>query len=272
MADENAPPNPSDTPSPTAEAANDESKDLFTRLGPAGIVGVLSAVLPALGGFVLLANLGTLGPWFRDMELAGLVLYAVIFMVTAGLAILPTYAQAVLGGWAFGLAEGTLGALAGFAGGSLIGYVVGRKASGDRVMKILDEQPKWRAVRDALVGPEGGKNRFFKTLLIVTLIRIPPNSPFALTNLVLSSVKTAWLPYLLGTMIGMLPRTMVAVYIATLIKGALTRDTLNEAKPVWLLPTGILLAVFVLVVLGYIANKAVKKVVGETDASSASLD
>ena len=244
------------------QAEPTKSGDLFARLGPAGIVGLLSAILPALGGFVLLANLGTVGPWLRDMEFMGLALYAAGFMVLAGFALLPTYAQAVLGGWAFGLTQGTLGALVGFAGASVIGYFIGRKASGERVMTIIDEQPKWRAIRDALVGPADGTGSFFKTLVIVTLIRIPPNSPFALTNLVLSSVKTRLAPYLIGTIIGMLPRTAVAVYVATLIKDTLTKDTLNEAKPAWLLPVGILTSVFVLIVLGYIANKAVKKVVG----------
>ena len=65
-------------------------------------------------------------------------------------------------------------ALVGFTGGGLLGYQVARRVSKDRVEELIEGNPKARAIRDALRrrGP-------WRTLLVVTLLRLPPNSPFA---------------------------------------------------------------------------------------------
>ncbi|MCB9845097.1 MAG: TVP38/TMEM64 family protein [Phycisphaeraceae bacterium] len=244
---------------PSTPAKPQSFAEIFQRLGPAGPLAIIAAVMPALGGFVLLLNLNPVGTWLQGHQFAGLALYTAAFAVLAGLALLPTYAQAVLGGWAFGFAAGFPAALLGFFGGSLLGYEIGRSASRDRAMKILDEHPTWRAVRDALVGGEHGAG-FFRTLGIVTLVRIPPNSPFAFTNLVMSCVKVPRVPYALGTLIGMAPRTGVAVFMATLIEGVINKDAVSQARPAWLLPVGIAVSVAVLVVLAVIGKRAIARV------------
>jgi len=183
-------------------------------------------------------------------------------MVLSGLALLPTYAQAILGGWAFGIGVGLPAALAGFFGGSLIGYAVASRFASERAMAVLDEHPRWMAVRDALVG-DGAGSGFWRTLGIVSLVRLPPNSPFALTNLLMASVRVPRLAFALGTLIGMAPRTAVVLYLATLIQGEISRDAVRGAKPWWFVPLAIVLAIVVLVVIMRIANRAVQRVVGE---------
>jgi hypothetical protein len=54
----------------------------------------------------------------------GVVLYLAAFAVLGGLALLPTYAQSLLGGWAFGFAGGLPVVLAGFAGAALVNYAI----------------------------------------------------------------------------------------------------------------------------------------------------
>jgi uncharacterized membrane protein YdjX (TVP38/TMEM64 family) len=228
-------------------------------LGPAGPLAVLSATMPAIGGFFLLGSLGVLGPWLRDLGTLGLAIYVGGFMLFAGCALLPTYAQAILGGWAFKFALGFPAALVGFAGACLIGYAIGAKASGERIVELIETKPKWRAVRDALAG--GG---FWKTLGLVTLLRLPPNSPFAITNLVMASVRVPLAPYVIGTVIGMAPRTGVAVWAAAQIEGALSED--GPEKPRWMIIGGILLTVAAVAVIGHIANKAIERVTASPDA------
>lgn len=225
---------------------------LFRRSGAAGPLAIVASIMPPLGGFVLLWKIELVGEFLRSHGTAGLALYAFAFAVLAGLALLPTYAQAVLGGWAFGFAAGFPAALAGFFGGALIGYGVAWGATGDRVKNIIDEHPKWKAVRQALIG-----SGFFKTLGIVALLRLPPNSPFALTNLAMAAAKVPRLPYLLGTLIGMAPRTGVAVYIASQIQDLATA---TETRPKWLIFAGIGLTIVVIVVIGHIAKKALERV------------
>ncbi len=255
-----------DTRDSTGSETRETLGSIFEKLGLAGWLAVVASVMPALGGFALLGTLGVVGPWLRGHEVIGVVLYVSAFALFAGLALLPTYAQAVLGGWAFGFAGGLPAALLGFFGGSLIGYEVGRRASGDRVMKLLEEHPKWKAVRDALVGGEQGAG-FWRTLGIVTLVRIPPNSPFALTNLVLSSVRVPRVAYALGTLVGMAPRTAVAVFLASEIEGSLSRDAIP--RPWWFWVSAVGVSVAVLGILYLIANRALARVVGDGAAACA---
>lgn len=253
---------------PDDAAPQETVSTIFRKLGAVGWVAIAAAVLPALGGFLLLGSLDIVGPWLKSHELAGMALYVAAFALLAGFALLPTYAQAVLGGWAFGFWAGFPAALLGFFGGSLIGYEVGRRSSGDRVMKILDQHPRWRLVRDALVGGEHGAG-FARTLLIISLVRLPPNSPFALTNILLSSVRVPRIPYALGTLIGMAPRTGLAVYLASEIKGAISKDAIPKPWWAWVATFGTTVLVFAL--LYAVASRAIARVVA-SDRPSPSPD
>ncbi|MDX2116381.1 MAG: VTT domain-containing protein, partial [Planctomycetota bacterium] len=228
------------------------------KLGPTSVLAVMALVLPPLGGFLVIGFMDTIATWLESHRAAGPWIYAGAFAVLAGLALLPTYAQAILGGWAFGLAVGYPAALAGFTGAALLGYAVARPTAGERVTKLIDEQPKWAAVRDALL-PEASHGRshgFWRTLGIVTLLRLPPNSPFAITNLLLASVRVPLHIYIIGTVLGMAPRTFVAVWLGATLHQQFTsiREGLDAKKPWWLLAAGFVVTLLVLGVIGAIAN------------------
>ncbi|MEZ6233781.1 MAG: VTT domain-containing protein [Phycisphaerales bacterium] len=264
----NPPSNPSDAPGVYGEpnaAPNAEPHETIAsvarKLGPVAFLAAFAAFMPAIAGIALLSTLNPVGDWFKSHELMGVLIYVVAFMILAGLAFLPTYSQAVLGGWAFGFGIGFPAALAGFFGGSIIGYTLAKHLGGDRGEKLINEHPKWRAVRDALVGGREGAG-FFRTAGIVALLRFPPNSPFALTNLVMAAAKVPRMPFAVGTLVGMAPRTAAAVYIAGLIQGEFNRDAINDATPWWILPSGIVITIVALGIVGLIANKAIHKVTG----------
>jgi len=244
MSDAAQPSPPTDTP-------------ILKRLGPAAIVGVVSCVFPPIGGFLILGYLETISTEFRKLGDVGLFAYAAAFAILAGLALLPTWSQAILGGYAFGFAFGFPAALAGFVGGAVIGYFVGVTASGHRVEAIIEEKPKWRAVRDALIG-----RGFWPTTGIVSLVRLPPNSPFAITNLVMSSARVPFLPYLIGTAVGMAPRTAAAVFIGTGIHNITNKKEMG--MPLWLIIAAIPLTLIVVAVIGVIATRAMKRVTAST--------
>lgn len=224
------------------------------RLGPAAVLGIGALVLPPLGSILLFWHINEVGSWLNSHGSLGVALYITGFALFAGVALLPTYSSAILGGWAFGFTVGLPAALAGFLGGSLIGYAVARPTSAERVNKLIDEKPQWKAVRDSLM--RGSKAR---ALLIVTLLRLPPNSPFALTNLVLASVRTPLWIYLLGTLIGMTPRTALVLYIASQVQGKMAEDAAKD-KPWWMIAVGIGATVVVLGIVGMMAKKALAKV------------
>jgi uncharacterized membrane protein YdjX (TVP38/TMEM64 family) len=224
------------------------------ELGPAGILALAWTVFPPLGSVVLYVYMNTTGEWLRGHEAAGIVLYIAGFAFLAGLGLLPTYASAILGGWAFGFSAGFPAAMAGFALGALVGYTVGTLVSGDLVVRMVDRRPKVRAVCGALVGGGAGK-----TFGIVTLLRVPPNSPFALTNLALASVKVPLWTYLGATLVGMAPRTAAMVWIGGELQGLLAEDAAKAEKPTWLIVGGIVSVVAVALVIGSLANRALNR-------------
>lgn len=236
------------------------------RLVLSTILGVLWVSVPGLLGFWLLAEIRSIGEWLVvlpgpeivDIPVLALLAYIVFFAVTSGIGILPTYAQAILGGWIFGFALGTPAALLGFTGGGLIGWVVCRLVSSDEVTHWIDRNQKWGAVRRAFVS----ENRW-RTLGIVTLIRLPPNSPFAFTNLAMAAGGVRILPYLLGTIIGMTPRTAIACALAAsaAATGSVDIQTFVKDQGWWPLIAGIVILVIALAILSHIANRAIARVV-----------
>ncbi len=251
-------------------------RELARSLGPTGVLGVLWTALPPLCSIPLFVYMPEIASWLKGHESLGVVIYTVAFAVLAGAALLPTYAQSALGGYAFGLAIGAPAALLGFGAGSLIGYLIARSVSRDRVEQLIETQPKWRAIRNALLGstddagvrtPAG----FWKTTGMVALIRMPPNSPFALTNLVLASVKVPLGSFVLGTMLGMAPRTTIAVFIGSLVEGALTEDNLKRMAPAWVWYVGIAVSVGIMVIIATIAQKALNRVTAAHAAKTSAI-
>lgn len=219
--------------------------------------------------------MSSVATWLRTHGDSGPIVYTLAFALLSGLALLPTYAQSALGGLAFGLWIGCGAALVGFALGAIIGFEIAKCASGERVMRVIQDYPKLAIIRDALVGKDTSdptqqaqaqhksqpnatintRPGFWKTTGLVALVRMPPNSPFALTNLVLASVQVPRASFVLGTLVGMLPRTAAAVYIGH--TAGLAADG-SFPYPKWMIVAGIVGAVIVVLVISRIADRAIK--------------
>ncbi|MFO0873688.1 MAG: VTT domain-containing protein [Phycisphaerales bacterium] len=223
------------------------------------ILAIAWAALPALLGFMLLANIAPASDWLRSHEAMGLAAYVAIFAFTSGFGLLPTYAQAVLGGWVFGMAIGVPAALGGFLGGSLIGYAITKLIGGDALRERIDAHPRAGVIRKAFVD-----RGFAKALGIVALLRLPPNSPFALTNLAMAGSGVRLPEYTLGTILGMLPRTALMVGLGAVgaASGANDIRTLVKARGPWQLIAGIVITIVVLLALAKIAKRALRTIDG----------
>lgn len=229
-------------------------KAIVKRLGPAGPLAVMASTLPPLGGFVLLGFLGSVAPWLREMGWGGVALYMSGFIVLAALSLLPTYACSILGGYTFGFWVGFPASILSFCGSGMVSYWINRGATGDRVLAILREHPKWEAVRLALIG-----SGFWRAFGIITLLRIPPTSPFALANFVFGTTKAPVWPYLLGTAVGMAPRTAAVVWAAAHMS---TLDFSNTGQT-WLFIAGLVATFVVIAVISAIARHAVNRITGD---------
>lgn len=140
------------------------------------------------------------------------LIVAVGFAITTGSAVLPTYALSFAVGVFFGPLWGSAIALAGATGGAVIGYCWGLLLARRRVSTVIEGNPRAHIVRAAIIDKPLHQESF-----VVALVRFPPNSPFALTNLVMSSVGVRWVPYVLGTAVGIAPRTLFAVALGVIV-------------------------------------------------------
>jgi uncharacterized membrane protein YdjX (TVP38/TMEM64 family) len=232
----------------------------IARLGPVGPLAALALVAPPISGLLLLGTMHELGPWLREHQAFGLVMYLTAFAVLGGLALLPTYAQSVLGGWAFGFGPGLAAVLAGFAGAALVGYAIAARVSGDRLEQILAETPRWHGVYRVLL-----RRSFWRALTILTLVRLPPSSPFAATNVALSAMRAPIVPFVLGTVLGLAPRASAVVYAGASLS---TLDLANRPQAGRLL-TGLAITVLVAAALGWMATRALRRVDGQGGAIEA---
>lgn len=227
---------------------------VIKRLGPAAVLGVLWAAMPAIIGLtVFLAYRQEVADWLREQGMPdGGLIYVGAFALCAGLGLLPTWVQAVIGGYAFGMWTGFGLAWAGFSLAALIGFGVTKVVAGRRVEREIESHPKALAVRNALVG-----KGWLKTVGIVALVRAPFNSPFSIMNLTLTAAETPLSAYLLGTIVGMAPRTLVYAWIGGQVESFDTYES-----PGWIKIAGIVSVVVVALVVGQIGSKAIEKVTG----------
>lgn len=226
------------------------------ELGHVSILALMAVTLPALGGFLLLGSAPALRAWLNpeDPPVPALpALYALAFGLATGLALLPTYALSAVSGYLFGQAGGSAVAMVGVTLGAAIGWVWASRLARDRLTARLAQSEKAEAVRRALVERSG-----LSATGLVTLLRFPPNSPFALTNLAMGAGGVRFVPFLLGTALGMAPRTI----LAALIGGAaadLAAALQKNQGPGKYLAIGVSIAAFIAIwiVVSRIAKRAI---------------
>lgn len=227
---------------------------MLRRLGAVGPVAIVLSFWPPLGGFVLLATLTQLGPWLRAHGGQGMLIYFLFTGFLMGVSFVPTYSCAILAGWAFGFAVGWPLAMVTITVASLIAYAIGRGIARDRVLEVIAERPSWRALHRALLHETSGQ-----TLLVVTLLRIPPTSPFALANFALAAARVPLFQYTLGTLMGVAPRTALATFAAA----GLEQLRFKDVSQSWSVIAGIVATVIACVILGYLARRALRQITGE---------
>jgi uncharacterized membrane protein YdjX (TVP38/TMEM64 family) len=132
-------------------------------------------------------------------------------------------------------------------------FLLARTVARDWVARRLGQDPRVAAI-DAAVGQSG--------LKIVLLLRLSPVFPFNILNYTLGLTRVGLRDFVLGSWIGMLPGTVLYVYIGSLITSASelasgTRPSSGIAGHA-LLILGLVATVAVVVLITLIARKALK--------------
>ena len=209
------------------------------------------SILPPLGSFLLLATLTTFAPWLRENVALGLVLYFFAATALVGLSLLPSFAAAMFAGWTFGFGLGLVWSMAAFTASSLVAYAMGRWIVRDRVVALIAENPAAQAVHRALLGD------WRRIVLVTALLRLSPLPSFAVVNFSLASARTPLGGCTVGTVIGLIPRTAAAAFVAAGIE-KLHAEKLTD-PPLWISIAGLVAFVCTSLAIGLLARRALSR-------------
>ncbi|GBG88497.1 hypothetical protein CBR_g47968 [Chara braunii] len=195
------------------------------------------------------------GPW-------GPLVLILAYIPSSVLAI-PGSILTLGGGYLFGLPLGfaadSIGSTAGAAAAFLVGRTIGRAY----VVSKVRAYPRFTAIATAI------ELSGFK---IVFLLRLVPMLPFNVLNYLLSITPLNVSTYTLASWLGMMPSTLVLVYVGTTLKSI--QDIIHgggEPPSKWkwaFVVVGLLFSVAILSLVTAIAKKSLKKVLEEQSMTS----
>jgi uncharacterized membrane protein YdjX (TVP38/TMEM64 family) len=211
-------------------------------------VGLIAAgkFLPLKDYFVAALN------WIQSLGCWGPVV-VVLFYIIACVLFLPGSVLTLGAGFIFKLFLGTVTVSIGATLGACAAFWVGRTVARGWVAGRVEGNPKFAAI-DAAVGREGFK--------IVLLTRLCPIFPFNLLNYAFGLTRVRFRSYALASWIGMLPGTIMYVYIGSGLRSLAdaaaggVRQSLAQRIFFW---AGMVVAVGVAAFVTRIARRALLK-------------
>ena len=233
-----------------------------TGSGGGNLVKLLVLIAVVLGLFATAKFLPLneyLGEFFesiRSLGIWGPVILAVAYIL-ATVFMVPGTILTLGAGFTFGLVQGFFAVSVGSTLGALAAFLVGRTMARGFVEQKAKQNPRFAAI-DHAVEQQGFK--------IVLLTRLSPVFPFNLLNYLFSITNVRTRDYFLASWIGMIPGTIMYVYLGTAAKNL--ADLLGGnveggiGKKV-LLGVGLLATIVVTVFVTRIARQAIAQYVPE---------
>ena len=188
---------------------------------------------------------GQLGSW-------GAVIFIAIYVV-ATVFFIPGSVLTLGAGAVFGVAWGSIYVSIGSTLGATCAFLVGRYFARDAIARKIEGNARFAAI-DKAVANEGWK--------IVGLTRLSPVFPFTLLNYAFGLTQVRLGHYMLASWIGMMPGTVMYVYLGSLAKAASGERTRTTGE--WVLyGVGLLATVIVTVFVTRIAKQALAKKIAD---------
>lgn len=181
------------------------------RLGSGRIVlsiVVVAALAAALKLLPLREWVAVFLDWIRGLGIAGAMLYAVVYAGGTVL-LVPGTALTAGAGLLYGTLVGTLIVSPASVTGATAAFLIGRYFARNWVESKLRDHQKFAAVDRAIA------NNGFKVVLLLRLQ--PVFLPFAVLNYALGLTRVRLRDYILGSWLGMLPATILYVYLGSAV-------------------------------------------------------
>jgi uncharacterized membrane protein YdjX (TVP38/TMEM64 family) len=219
------------------------------------IVALLISLPVVVGGlYRFLDAIRGMGPWGPLVLAAAYILAVVLFV--------PGSIMTMGAGFVFGIAVGTITVSAASTLGAAAAFLLGRTLARGWVEKRVVRKARFRSLDEAI------KQQGFK---IVLLLRLSPVFPFNLLNYALGLTKVSFPEYVLASWIGMLPGTVLYVYLGSTLKSlsdlAAGKATGGAAEK-FLFGVGLLATLAATVVITRSARKALREAVSTNQEAS----
>lgn len=144
--------------------------------------------------------------WVQRLGWMGVGLFIILY-VLACLFLIPGSILTLGAGVVFGLVKGSVIVSVASTLGATAAFLTGRYFARDWVLRKIENNTKFKAI-DSAIGREGWR--------IVGLTRLSPVFPFSMLNYAFGVTKVSLVHYFLASWIGMLPGTIMYVYIGSL--------------------------------------------------------
>jgi uncharacterized membrane protein YdjX (TVP38/TMEM64 family) len=128
--------------------------------------------------------------------------------VLGTLLFLPGSVLTLGAGFLYGLVGGLLVVVPGSVLGAALAFLLGRTVLRAPIARRMKGHPRFEAVDKAVED---------KAFLVVLLLRLSPLFPFNLLNYALGVTRVPFSTYLLASVVGMFPGTVLYVYLGTLL-------------------------------------------------------
>jgi len=238
---------------PEQEPHNEKGKQPSGAKYKVAIVVVVIVVLLAAGKYLnAQERLREALAWIEGLGAWGPAIFIALYILACVL-LIPGSLLTLGAGPVFGLLKGFLYVSIGSTLGATCAFLVGRYFARDWVASRVEENEKFSAI-DQAVGREGWK--------IVGLTRLSPVFPFNILNYAFGLTSVSLRDYFLASWIGMVPGTVMYVYLGALV-GDLARIGEGEhTRSAWewsLYVIGLIATVAVTVYVTKIARKALQE-------------
>jgi len=174
---------------------------------PLLLVGALLVLVLVLWMFPVHHYLLGLVDWIRSAGWTGVFVFVPVY-VAATVLFLPGSVLTLGAGFAYGIGFGTLIVWVASNLGAFVSFLLGRTLAREWVAARVLANPRFAAL-DQAVATEG--------LKIVMLTRLSPVFPFSLLNYAFGVTRVSRRDYVLGSLVGMLPGTLMYVYLGSLL-------------------------------------------------------
>lgn len=230
-------------PARKTKPASSRLKWLIGMVAVAALIGAaIYFKVPALLREVLQAALD----WIASLGIWAPILFIVVYVLACVL-FFPGSILTLGAGALFGVVKGSIYVSVAATLGATAAFLVGRYVARDWIAKKIEGNARFAAI-DKAVAEEGWK--------IVGLTRLSPVFPFALLNYAFGLTRVSLREYVLASWIGMMPGTVMYVYIGSLANSGARQTTPTE----WALKgVGLLATIVVTVLITRIARKALAR-------------